>query len=195
MPFLPLYLEQLGAHRRRRNLALGRSEPWRDAGHHGVHGAVVGTPRRPLRPQDHDRAVAGQLRRRDGRHGVRHRAPGTCSRFAPCRDCSPDTARWHLTMAADSAPKEQTAYAIGFVQTRAAARPGARPGHRRRRRAGGRAAARVLRHVRASTPLRADSRRGRLRRTVGREAGRRRGQRRRSASASGTCSRSRTSSC
>ena len=62
-----------------------------------------------VRPQDHGRALARQLRRRDGGDGVRHARRGTSSRCARSRGCSPATARLSLTMAAESAPREQMA--------------------------------------------------------------------------------------
>ena len=50
-------------HRRRRDRDVDGAEPRRHAGAHGAAGAVLGTPRRSLRPQDHGRAIARQLRR------------------------------------------------------------------------------------------------------------------------------------
>ena len=80
-------------HRRRADRDLDRPQPRRHAGADGAARAGLGPARRSLRPQDHGRAIAGQLRRADGGDGVRHARRGTCSRCARCRGCSPATAR------------------------------------------------------------------------------------------------------
>ena len=94
MPFLPLYFQQLGV----TTSARSRCGPGLSLGVTPAITALLapfwGRARRSLRPQDHGRAVAGQLRRRHGGDGVRDRGRGTCSRCARCRDCSPATARW-----------------------------------------------------------------------------------------------------
>ena len=71
MPFLPLYFQLLGVQRRRRDCPVVGSEPRRHAGAHRAAVAVLGPARRSLRPQDHGRALALQLRHRHGGDGVR----------------------------------------------------------------------------------------------------------------------------
>ena len=141
MPFLPLYLQQLGVS------DVGEVAMWSGLSL-GVTPAITallapfwGRAGGPLRPQDHGRALARQLRRRDGGDGVRHAARGTSSRCAPCRGCSPATARMALTMAAESAPRGPDGVCDRHRADGAASRPGARPGDRRRGRADGRPAA------------------------------------------------------
>ena len=79
--------------RRRRDRDVVGAEPRHHAGADRDPGAAVGPARRSLRPQDHGRPVARELRRHDVGDGVRHARRGTCSRCAPSRGCSPATAR------------------------------------------------------------------------------------------------------
>ena len=58
-----------------------------------------------------------QLRRHHGADGVRAARRGRCWRCARCWASSPATARSRITMAAESAPPEHMATAIGWVQT------------------------------------------------------------------------------
>ena len=90
MPFLPLFIGQLGVTDVGDDRDVDRRQPRRHAGAHGAAVAGVGTARRSLRPQDHGRAIAGQLRRADGGDGLRHagvarvraaRGPGTVCRL------------------------------------------------------------------------------------------------------------------
>ena len=94
MPFLPLYFQQLGV------TDVGAIALWTGLSL-GVTPALTallaplwGRARRSLRPQDHGRALARQLRRRHGGDGVRHARRGRCSRCARSRASSPATARY-----------------------------------------------------------------------------------------------------
>ena len=69
----PAVLPAARRDRRRRDRAVVRPEPGRDAGRHGADVAALGAARRPRRPQDHDRAIARELRHRHGGDGVRDR--------------------------------------------------------------------------------------------------------------------------
>ena len=80
-------------HRRGRDRDVVGPEPRRHAGAHRDALAVLGPARRSLRPQDHGRALARQLRLRHGGDGVRHAGRGTSSRCARSRGSSPATAR------------------------------------------------------------------------------------------------------
>ena len=91
-------------------------QPRRHAGDHRAAGAALGPPRRSLRPQDHGRALARQLRHRDGGDGVRHaavarlraaRAAGAVRRLR--RAGADDGGRFGAA--------GRMAYAIGTVQT------------------------------------------------------------------------------
>ena len=89
MPFLALYVRELGVTRDAdvalwTGLALGV-----DAGDYGAVCALLGPRRRSLRQQDPGAALASQLRAGDGGDGLRHAARGTWSRCGRCRGWSP----------------------------------------------------------------------------------------------------------
>ena len=153
MPFLPLYFHQLGVDGRRAGRDVDGPEPRRDAGAHRDARAALGTARRSLRPQDHGRALARQLRRSSWRPWRSSRARGTCFALRAVQGLFAGYGALTLTMAADSAPQGKMAQAIGIVQTAQRLGPGAGPGHRRRGRGARRTAARVLRRRRCSTWL------------------------------------------
>ena len=82
----------------------------------GAAGARLGTARRSLRPQDHGRAVAGQLRRADRGDGVRH-ARVARARAARRQGLFAGYGSLSVAMAAESAPRDRMPSAIGAVQT------------------------------------------------------------------------------
>ena len=132
MPFLPLYIQQLGVDRRRRDRAVGRPEPRRHAGAHRAALAVLGPARRPLRPQDDGRA------RRSSSFVVVMAAMAfvtrAVARLRAARRAGP-VRRLRRADAGDGR-RVGAARADGLRDRhradRAAARPGARAGHRRR---------------------------------------------------------------
>ena len=93
MPFLPLFIGQLGVTDVGTDRDVDRPEPRRDARAHGAARARLGTARRSLRPQDHGRAIDGQLRRSCLRRWATSRGRGTSSCCARCRACSRATGR------------------------------------------------------------------------------------------------------
>ena len=132
MPFLPLYFRQLGVE------DVGEIALWSglslgvDAGDHCTAGAVLGPAWRSLRAQDHGRAIAGELRRRDGGHGLRDQSLA-CARAA----CGPGVVRRVRRAGADDGGRISAAGTHGAGHRTGAdgakARAGARADLRRRR--------------------------------------------------------------
>ena len=158
MPFLPLYIRELGVTDVGRHRAVDRAHARRDAGGHGGQRAALGPGRRPLRQQAAGHAIARRVRRHQGGDGVRDRAvaavraAGAARRLRRLRRAHGVDGRRVGAARADGRGHRHGAGG-------AAARAGGRAGGRRRAGAAGRAARARSSWRRCSTAAVADHRR------------------------------------
>ena len=126
------------------------AQPRRHAGAHRAARAALGTAGRSVRPQDHGRAVARQLRRRHGGDGVRDARLARACALRAVQGLFAGYGALTLAMAADRRRGTDGA-GDRHRADGAAARAGAGPGDRRRASPRSSACARLLRDRAAST--------------------------------------------